>query len=318
MAFQGVLTALKASQRNKTHCEKSTRMKTMNSSIPGWAILFSALALSACTGTSRPSAGTTPAAPPSVTGTAPEDTPLATPDLPLAPFELGTVVAQNEAYYREFWGMTTQGFFVVQDFYHAGGVKRTDPYTMLRLDEVHNWILSPQQSLTQQYEALWQVGIDGPYVQWHANGQKAIEGLYQNRLPQGQWKLWYDNGVPMFQEELINGVRNGPSMGWYPNGKQAGQGQYVNGVRDGVWILWYNNGSKMQEGAYGNEQQQGDWTYWYDNGARKQAGRYLDGVQVGVWSWWDRQGNLVRELNYGETGELKPQIGSGTIQPRAW
>lgn len=237
--------------------------------------------------------------------------------IPPEPYELGEVIAQNQWFYREFWGTGDNGAFIVQDFYQENHAKRTDPYTMLRRDEAQNLLLNGDMTPSQQYAQLRVTGIDGPYVQWFPDGTKAIEGNYSNALPQGTWTLWYENGNPMLQETLVNGVSSGESIGWYPNAKQAGRGQYANGVRQGVWTVWYNNGAKMQEGAYVDDQQQGAWTYWYDNGNRKEAGNYEAGVRVGMWTWWDRDGAQVREAEYGTDGApISGTAGSGIIQPR--
>lgn len=241
--------------------------------------------------------------------------------LPQAPFDLGEVIAEGRDVYREFWGMTPEGYFIVQDFYRVGKIKRTDPFIMVNLAEAKTWILD-EGTVAQQYEALVRsnVGFEGAYVQWHTNGSKAIEGFFENRLPQKQWALWYENGQLMLQEELVDGVRNGLTKGWHDNGKPAGQGMYVDGVRQGEWTVWYGNGVKLQEGLYKDGQQDGPWTYWYDNGKRKEAGDFVAGTRVGQWTWWDREGSMVREAEYSPDGGMigGGGVGSGMIQPRSF
>lgn len=248
--------------------------------------------------------------------------------LPPAPFELGEVVAKNDKFYREFWGMTPQGYYSVQDFYQKNALlegddtnasqsttaKRTDPYTLVNLTDVQSWMLG-YLSIAQQYNNLGAVEIEGPYVQWYPNGEKAIAGSYKNGRQQGVWTLWYDNGKMMLQETLAEGSRQGESKGWHKNGSLAGSGSYVDNMRHGIWTVWYENGAKMQEGSYDHDMRSGLWTFYYENGSRKEAGAYENGEQTGVWQWWDRSGVLVREGPYSETAPAAT-TGSGRIRPR--
>ena len=290
-------------------------------------ILVSIMSLSACTspGGSVPhgQTGSQPQTPAVVSTPEPQTPRLPSENLPPAPYELGHIVAQNDSIYREFWGMTERGYYIVQDFYNADAAKRSELYVMMRLDEVHQLLLDASGTAPQQYAALTQtgIGIEGPYVQWYASGNKAIEGYYERGLPQRQWTLWYENGKMMLQETLVDGVRHGEAKGWHDNGRPAGQGSYAGGVRQGRWTVWYPNGAKLQEGNYENGQQQGEWNFWYENGRRKEAGSFNQGVRVGPWSWWTREGELAREADYGADGQALSTgrgIGSGTIQPRGY
>lgn len=234
------------------------------------------------------------------------------------PFEMGALLARNQTVYREFWGMTDQGYYTVQDFYHNGN-KRTDPYTMVRFEELQTLLPEDFGSVVQQYDNLVKVGISivGPYVQWYPNGQMAMSGYFENMIPSGEWNLYYESGTPMLRNTWRGGMLNGTSQGWHENGKLAGQGEYYNDQRQGIWTVWYPNGSKMQEGAYQNDLQDGTWVYWYDDGIKKEAGLYTNGVRVGMWTWWTRQGVLAREAEYGEDGELQGSgMGSGYIHSR--
>lgn len=248
--------------------------------------------------------------------------------LPPAPFALGEVVARNDSYYREFWGMTEEGYFIVQDYYEktaspssdaivsvdVTAAKLNDPYILRNQADVQTWLLTAGK-VQQQYQSLGSMSVEGPYVQWYANGNKAIQGQYQDGLQQGTWTLWYENGNKMLEEEFKNGERQGESKGWYANGKTGGQGMYQNGQRHGVWKVWYENGAKLQEGSYDRGIQTGMWKFYYDNGVAKEAGNFENGEQVGVWTWWDRSGNVAREGEYSDNAMASPS-GSGRIRPR--
>lgn len=235
-----------------------------------------------------------------------------------APFEMGALLVRNQTIYREYWGMTNQGHYTVQDFYNDG-TKRTDPYTMIRFEELQTLLPEDIGAIVQQYNRLVKMGISivGPYIQWYQNGQMAMSGYFENMIPSGEWTLYYESGTPMLRNTWRSGVLNGASQGWHENGKLAGQGEYYNDQRQGVWTVWYPNGSKMQEGTYQNGEEDGQWVYWYDNGVKKEAGLYVNGIRVGMWTWWTRQGVLAREAEYGEDGELHSSgMGSGYIQSR--
>ena len=84
--------------------------------------------------------------------------------------------------------------------------------------------------------------LHGPWVWWHANGQKKREGTFEA------------------------GRAVGPHTEWFVTGQKQTFGEYINGRRTGRWTWWHANGMKRLEGDYLNDQQIGQWTGWNDEG----------------------------------------------------
>ena len=87
----------------------------------------------------------------------------------------------------------------------------------------------------------------GPWVSWHSNGQKQLEGSYDHNLQVGQF-TW-----------------------WHPNGQKALEGRFENGKQDGHWTWWYPSGQKSIHGEYAHGNPTGRWTWWKEDGRVAQS-----------------------------------------------
>ena len=243
-------------------------------------------------------------------------------------WKTGVTIVSAPEIYRCFLGLTSQGYYRVQDFYHLQyaesnnenqsslsiDLKRTEPYTMMHRENVLRFGLT-NISTIRQYMHLAHADITGEFVLWYANGQPAITGFYWQGKRQGEWLLYYEAGGRMLSERYSYGVLDGAYEGWHPNGQQAGVGYYHAGKREGEWVLWHDDGTKLQAGVYEEGLRQGFWTYWHSNGQVQQSGSYSQGQRIGLWKWWGLDGQLLREATYNGNEEQQ-RIGSGTIHAR--
>jgi len=143
-----------------------------------------------------------------------------------APWKVGEVVVaecmsrfEPVMIERRFVGITSDGKFVVQDFYQSSGQKLTDSFVMVEREfvDILDW---------DHYESRHLVPIEGVLITWYENGEKKCEGQYVDREPQGVWVCWYETG-----RKLIEGA-------------------YENGEKRGVWIRWNRDGSKAEEEVF--------------------------------------------------------------------
>jgi len=113
--------------------------------------------------------------------------------------------------YRKFLGVTTEGYFLVQDFYQQGDKKLTDPF---------------QLELAQHVDSVELLGvvIVGPFVSWHPNGQMASRGTFRGgmEMMDGKWQWWHTNG------------------------KLSGEAMYRDGVEESV-RYWDEQGNPVDE-----------------------------------------------------------------------
>jgi hypothetical protein len=121
---------------------------------------------------------------------------------------------------------------------------------------------------------------DGPYLQWHAHGQKAAEGSF------------------------VAGKRDGPWVWWHPDGRIATRGAYAQDVETGEWVWWHPNGKTAQRGGHLDGRRTGTWTQWYDDGQEQTSGNYAVGHKHGPWRSWLPDGTPER-IETWENGQLR-------------
>ena len=109
---------------------------------------------------------------------------------------------------------------------------------------------------------------NGMAMNWHQNGQRAMEGEYNDNNYHNVW------------------------LAWHQNGEVAGERNYVDGVLDGGFSQSWPNGQTMMEGNYVGGNQDGDWETWHENGERQSAIRYEGGKILGA-SYWNSNGESI-------------------------
>jgi len=93
---------------------------------------------------------------------------------------------------------------------------------------------------------------EGPFILYHPDGSKMLQGQYHNGKQTGEWTMWYTNGRIRSSDHYRDGVRDGEHISWYTNGQISTRGRYVNGKRDGVWKRWGPSGIRNWEEVYKN------------------------------------------------------------------
>lgn len=106
---------------------------------------------------------------------------------------------------------------------------------------------------TAKIEVVGTEGVNqrhGLWTWWHKNGQKQMEGRYEQDLPIGKFTWWYPNGQKQLQGEYGNGKQQGTFVWWHPNGQKQLEGAYLAGVLSGKWTRWNNDGRVVEVGDY--------------------------------------------------------------------
>ena len=178
----------------------------------------------------------------------------------------GETITKDCCFDIKFLGITTQGYYLVQEFYSDSdeGKKQSDPY------------LSACPSEEGDRDQFWRAcRKTGLLVRWHKNGKKNSEGHFQDDKQQGLWNCWHENG------------------------EKYNEGHFQEGKQQGLWVWWHENGQKYSEGRYQEGEPLGLWTAWHKNGQKAAEGHYQEGKQQGLWIWWDQNGNETdREGNW--------------------
>jgi antitoxin component YwqK of YwqJK toxin-antitoxin module len=82
----------------------------------------------------------------------------------------------------------------------------------------------------------------------------------------GRWTAWYPNGQKKLQGSYQDGEADGRFTWWHPNGQKMAEGEYQSGKRHGPWRFWHSNGHKHLLGDYEYGQAEGPWQAWTADG----------------------------------------------------
>ncbi len=117
----------------------------------------------------------------------------------------------------------------------------------------------------------------GKYQIWHVNGQKAVNGEYQNGIKIGEWKWYTINGNLDSTKIFSNGMLNGPVQFYYGSGTAKNESKikskmtYSNGKLQGEKIDYYLNGQEQSSWIYDMGIRTGPFTEWNSSGCKKKA-----------------------------------------------
>lgn len=216
---------------------------------------------------------------------------------------------QAEKVYRQFLGMTPEGFYKVQSFFKADGAKLTDPYIVISHDAVVDERFSGHERQAQ-----------GDYVQWYHNGNEHARYHYLNGKLDGAQSSWYENGRKMLEITFVDNLAQGQATVWDKDGFKISEVNYLdNRIKEiknyayGEYLIahyvmdeqgdgaqvsyWFINGQKESEGSIRKELKQGLWTTWDENGKMRSQGTYLNDEKIGTWKHWDENGILLPDVN---------------------
>lgn len=90
----------------------------------------------------------------------------------------------------------------------------------------------------------------GPYVDFHANGQKRSEGQYQDGFRTGHWTFYDANGAKSGETEFEGGNYSGRRVEYHANGKVKLEQQWVKGKREGLETAFAADGSTVRQVQY--------------------------------------------------------------------
>ncbi|MDG9730240.1 toxin-antitoxin system YwqK family antitoxin [Ignatzschineria sp. RMDPL8A] len=211
-----------------------------------------------------------------------------------APWLLGSVVAKgdyNGPIYRKFLGITTEGFYLVQDHYadHVGQT-RTEPFLLMRKTDLHDFCYAiDDEARYQKY--CQKTGFTGPLITYYQNGKLHVMGDYQNGTRVNLWRSWYPSGelkrLANFDEK---GHKEGEYREYYQNGKLSAKGVYRADQKTGFWVTWYQTGQLKTEKQYQNGVPNGQWLERYPSGELAKRATYQNGTLVEPIEYWSETG----------------------------
>ncbi|MBA3705864.1 MAG: toxin-antitoxin system YwqK family antitoxin [Bacteroidetes bacterium] len=121
----------------------------------------------------------------------------------------------------------------------------------------------------------------GEWVFYHPNGKVEQKGKYDKKgRTQGPWKWFYESGNILREENYRNDLQDGAMVEYSDAGKIITKGEYIDGQKEGAWSL--ELADYREEGSYKADKRDGEWKHFYtDNGKLRFSGKFIDGVPDG-------------------------------------
>ncbi len=120
---------------------------------------------------------------------------------------------------------------------------------------------------------------EGKYEWIGVNGQKSIDGYYQDDLAEGAWRYYAYNG------------------------KLSREGNYRGGSMDSIWMYYHENGKLESVGTFLNDERQGITRYYSPEGNPLFEKKLDEGVML-----------AYRSIVENENAEWKPFTGTGKLE----
>ena len=146
--------------------------------------------------------------------------------------------------------------------------------------------------------------MDGPEVNWYANGQKWAEGTYKDDERDGPWTMWYEDGRLASEYTWDNGDLVAVTV-WMPNGDKCANTKFENGT--GIVYGYGDDGQKAFQGSFKDGKESGLHTSWHENGQKASEVTYKDGKLDGLETEYYENGQKELEVTYKDGKEDGPQ-----------
>ncbi len=173
-----------------------------------------------------------------------------------------------------------------------------------RLGEYREYLLD---SLNVEYwpngqrrmSALFNKGVqEGPYREWHENGQLAVSCAYREDEKHGLWQAYYSTGVPSLRVNMEAGFRHGFEQQWHPNARLKSEVLYQKGLRQGEARYYCANGIMQVSALYDKDRETGSQYQYYCDGRSKSVVTF-SGSEMYLEQFWDPTGEQLVLDGYG-------------------
>lgn len=167
---------------------------------------------------------------------------------------------------------------------------------------------------------------NGYYKGYHSNlGLLHSEGLIENHMCQGKWKLYLKDGETIEQTvEYINDTLNGIREDYWENGNLKGTVNIINGKHNGTSLHYYKNGNLEERNNLKNGEFHGSMIQYYENKNIKSERNYWNGELIDSCKSYYESGQLKllqffnldtitmiksgTQINYYPNGKVKAKI----------
>lgn len=171
--------------------------------------------------------------------------------------------------------------------------------------------------------------LNGTYADFDSHGNQRTDISYENGEVEGDVTFLYPCQVIEEYNQYSKSKINGPGFALYatgdtlstfaykeskvegeykryhPNGNLFYHTNYTDGLRNGDYIEFFTDGAVSVKGKYKLGKEDGKWEYFHDNGKLKSDMNYDDGKKVGKWVEYEKLGDLYKQYEFNEKGQLQ-------------
>ncbi|MFP6899347.1 MAG: toxin-antitoxin system YwqK family antitoxin [Opitutales bacterium] len=116
---------------------------------------------------------------------------------------------------------------------------------------------------------------DGPWINWWGNGNKMIEGHFQEGKRHGFETRWYFENGQKQSRILYDHDKLISATAWKPSGEPCPHTNVLDGF--GVLVIYHPNGQKQEQGRYKDGEKEGLWIYYNEDGTEDRHDVYEQG-----------------------------------------
>ena len=178
----------------------------------------------------------------------------------------------------------------------------------------------------------------GAFIFYHPNKRVKDSLYYHPNSPKVDAFSYYSNGAKMSQGLFINKIKDGEWLYYNASGKLVAEENYVLGKKQGVWKLFSaENGVLLQEETWDGGKLNGEYKEYYTTGDLRvkwyhkngkidgpfenyyldgqvwNKGQYTAGLREGTWICYDRDGNELKIEEFSREHVTRTILGFKTM-----
>lgn len=115
-----------------------------------------------------------------------------------------------------------------------------------------------------------------------------------------QVEVSFSNGQPQYIKMLDKSGNCVKEIEYYETGQVKMAGAVKDGQREGVWTAYYPDGRPQSIADFKAGKMDGASKVFWENGNMRWEGLYKEDKHYGKWKYYDEQGDLLKEVDYGE------------------
>ena len=110
----------------------------------------------------------------------------------------------------------------------------------------------------------------------------------------------YPNGHPQAVQYFDKHDQCVKEIEYYDSGQVKMEGGMKDGKMEGEWTAYFIDGRVQSHGFFEGGERTGAAQVLHSNGNKCEEGFYKKGKHCGKWKFYDEQGNLLKEVDFGE------------------